>query len=129
MKFFITTRVTDVADEKWLKASKQMEPAIIKMLENKNYGTGITQWVYIFIILPFKFKEEIKRDQKSQLKFVLVINYDKFLNADDQEAIKLLCESMQKSFKIAKEKLKIEDFDIYRFEADMLNLFYEKQWN
>jgi hypothetical protein len=99
----------------------------IKILNDKNYGTALVDIGIIPIIMSqelldagfFKERRLLKRKEKSA-DYRLKIDYEKFMNGDDETRRLLIIQNIIDSIRDLGRKLK-KDFDAQSLENDILN--------
>lgn len=125
---FYITAITGmyVGIEPFLTQMNLIKNTLIAHIDLKNYGEGLTEINFIYLIRPEKDDKFGEYKRYSKLKkyadFQLKINEEDFIVASEENAIRMMCELFLKSILLHKE-MKIKDFDSARFYQDVKKLF------
>ena len=123
IKFWISGEIQSDVGDCYREAQNTIEAVLNQYVEGKDYGEGLKLWTYIAIILKPGFDEyypEIKRyrKKKREVEFRLKINYKKFLKGNAETHLKLMAESVLRSFDLMRD-MNIKDCDLERLISDV----------
>ncbi|MFH1932546.1 MAG: Imm44 family immunity protein [Pseudomonadota bacterium] len=123
IRFWMSGKIQSDVGDYYREASNIIEAVLNQYVEGENYGEGLKEWGFIAIILKSGFDEyypEIKRyrKKKREVEFRLKINYKKFLKGNAETHLKLMAESVLRSFDLMRE-MNIKDFDLERLTSDV----------
>ncbi|MDO8572377.1 MAG: Imm44 family immunity protein [bacterium] len=130
MKFFITGEVShDAHPEKFSLISKEIEKKINILMAENDYGDAVESLDIIPTIFSFQFQvslsykeRKLYRKKDKSTDYRLAIDYNEFINADDEGKRRLLIENILHAIRDLKRKIK-KGFDGDKLEADILSLF------
>ena len=133
MKIFFTSEASGSYGEKANIIYSHMSKILSKRLESEDYGSGLSEWFLIFIIMGGKldlgYKERTKYSKKNQeIDFRLRIDFDSFKKGNTKQRTYLLYECMKRSLDIMEEK-KIPNFNISRLKVDFETISEEQGWS
>jgi Immunity protein 44 len=118
-------------DEALNLARKDVEREVAKSLASKNYGSGVSKWALIYILLPENDPKypEVRRYRKRTrvVEFRLKVDHQAFKEGGAIAQRKLLAAAFLRSIDLS-GSLPIEDFDRTRFKADVVQVFERNNW-
>ena len=129
MKFGITEELTEDILEKFRNVANIIEPPLKEFLKNKDYGTGIES-LYIDIICvhpKFDFFCTVRKKytkSKKMIEYSVKLDHAIIVKSNKEQIQEILANAIIDSLDII-TVLKIKDFDVERFRAD-LQLFFSK---
>jgi len=111
-----------------------IEEILNKNLQMKNYATEkIQHLIYIYLLYPeningveWKERKYYKSKEKKYFIDIKFPDYEKFCNANQTEALKIMAEQTLRGCELflAKEK----DFNYPKFRSNLLDLFHNQGW-
>lgn len=117
--------------ETYRSARKEVEHELNKTVASGDYGVGVSKWALIYIILPEDDSAfpEVRRYKKRTgvVEFRLKVDYQAFKESDARTQRKLLAASVRRSIDLSGE-LKIADFDVGHFKADVIQVLTKNEW-
>lgn len=122
MNFWSSSEVeSDVADAH-RQARKDLESSINHKIARKEYGSGVSKWALIYIVLSekdVKYPEVCRFQKKSKIvEFRLCVDYLAIRNGDELNHRKLLAATILRTLQLAKS-MRLDDFDLEAFSADV----------
>ncbi len=123
IRFWMSGEIQNDVGDCYRVARNTIEAVLNQHVEGKDYGEGLKEWAYIAIILKPGFDEyylEIKRyrKKKREVEFRLKINYKKFLKGNSKTHLKMVAESVLRSFDLMRQ-MNIKDCDLERLTNDV----------
>jgi len=123
IKFWMSGEIQSEVGDCYRQAQNTIEAVLNQCVGVRNYGEGLKEWAYIAIILKpdiDKYYPEVKRyrKKKREVEFRLKINYKKFLKGNAETHLRLVAESVLRSFSLMRE-MNIKKFDLERLTKDV----------
>jgi hypothetical protein len=130
MRFWFSGEIeADVADA--CRIDIEIEKTLNAILSDVDYGTGVTKWAFLSIILAAShsaFPEIQRYDPTGKMvEFRLWIDHQAFKDADAQVRKRMIYTRLLSSLELA-VALNIPEFDLGRLKQDMIRIGQEKGW-